>query len=321
MNSFQPQSTYTGFASRDAFGKVIVELGERNESIVALTADLTASVKLTDFQKKFPNRFVNVGVAEQNMMGVAAGLTLAGKLPFACTYAVFSSMRACEQVRTDIAYNDLPVRIVSSHGGISFGVAGATHHAIEDIGIYRGMPGMTVLVPADAVETAAIMRAIVDLPGPVYIRLSRAKEKTVYTREFDFQIGWPDLLKQGKDLLLLAAGAQVGESLEAARLLQEKGIDAGVLNMSTIKPLQPERVAKFVSQYPAAMTIEEHNIVNGLGSAIAEVIASKNINIRFMRHGLRDTFTTSGSYEELLKYYQLDAKGIRETAMRFLDGV
>lgn len=318
-NQNQPLSPFIGLSSRDAFGEAILKLAEENEQVVALTADLTDSVKLKDFEARFPNRFFNFGVAEQNMMGAAAGLTLAGKIPFACTYAVFSSMRACEQMRTDVAYNDLPVKIVSSHGGISFGVAGATHHAIEDIGIYRCIAGMTVLVPADGVETAAIMRAVMDIPGPVYVRLNRIKEKQVYIHDLDYKIGKPDLIKIGKDLLLIATGAQVGEALEAVKLLENAGIDAGVLNVSTIKPIDQESVLAVLKDYEFAMTVEQHNFINGLGSAIAEVIAENKVNIRFLRHGLKDRFTTSGPYAELLQYYRLDPKGICETAIRLMD--
>jgi transketolase len=318
MNSKSP---YVGFSSRKAFGKVLVELAMENDAIVALTADLTDSVQLVDFQKTFPDRFVNFGVAEQNMTGAAAGLTLAGKIPFTCTYAVFSSMRACEQMRTDIAYNDLPVRIVSTHGGITFGVAGATHQAIEDIGIYRGVAGMTVIVPADAVETAAAIRAVVNLPGPVYVRLNRVTEKTVYTHDFTYQIGQPDLLKPGKDMLLIATGAQVGESLDAVKLLKEKGIDAGVLNVSSIKPLDERALVKILKDYKAVMTVEQHSVLNGLGSAVSEIIAQNNIDIKFKRHGLQDIFTTSGPYTELLAYYKLDPEGICQTVFEFLNRV
>jgi len=317
----QIQSRFVGLSSREAFGKVIVELGEQNENIVALSADLADSVKLNDFIKKFPDRFINFGVAEQNMMGAAAGLTLAGKIPFACTYAVFSSMRACEQVRTDIAYNGLPVKIVSTHSGISFGVAGATHQAIEDIGIYRSMAGMTVISPSDGVETAAVIRAAADLDGPIYVRLSRVKEKTVYKQDFDYVIGKPDLVRSGSDVLLIATGAQVGETLDAAELLAEQGVAAGVLNVSTIKPINPSDFVDLLTDFPVVLTIEQHNVINGLGSAIAEIIAENNLNIRFKRHGLYDIFTTSGPYQELLAYYQLDPKGIHDTVIRFLDGI
>lgn len=318
VNSNQSFSPYIGLSSRDAFGLVILEIAEKNEQVVALTADLTDSVKLKEFEQRFPNRFFNFGVAEQNMMGAAAGLTLAGKMPFACTYAVFSSLRAAEQMRTDIAYNDLPVRIVSSHGGISFDIAGATHHAIEDVGIYRGVAGMTVLVPADGVETAAILKAAVDVPGPVYVRLNRVKEKQIYQRDFEYKIGKPDLIKTGKDILIIATGAQVGESLDAANLLEEQGINAGVLNVSSIKPIDQEAVMQILNNFDAAITVEQHNMYNGLGSAIAEIIAENNINIRFRRHSLHDNFTTSGPYEELLHYYQLDPNGIRDVVVKFL---
>ena len=315
----QVQSKYYGLSSREAFGKVILELGKENENIVALSADLAGSVKLNDFIKEFPDRFVNFGIAEQNMMGAAAGLTLAGKIPFACTYAVFSSMRACEQVRTDIAYNDLPVKIVSTHSGITFGVAGATHQAIEDIGIFRSMAGMTVISPADGVETAAAIWAAAGLNKPVYLRLSRVKEKQVYKFDFEYQIGEPNLVCDGKDVLLIATGPQVGEAIDASNLLKEKGIDTGVLNVSSIKPVNEKKLMEFLKEFPTAITVEQHNILNGLGSAVAEVIAENNIDIRFLRHGLYDTFTTSGPYRELLAHYQLDPQGISDTVLRFLD--
>lgn len=319
VNEKQSTSPYVGLSSRDVFGLTILEVAENNQQIVALTADLTDSVKLKEFEKRYPDRFFNFGVAEQNMMGAAAGLTLAGKIPFACTYAIFASLRAAEQMRTDVAYNDLPVKIVSSHGGISFDVAGATHHAIEDIGIYRGIAGMTVLTPADGVETAAMIRAIVDLPGPVYVRLNRVKEKQIYRHDFDYQIGKPDLIKAGKDVLLIATGAEVGESLDAAALLDEYGISAGVLNVSTIKPIDQDAVLQFLQEYDAAVTVEQHNMFNGLGSAIAEIIAENEVRIRFLRHSLQDHFTTSGPYDELLHFYRLDPQGIFDTVVRFFD--
>jgi len=297
MNNSQLQSSFVGLSSRDSFGQVIVELGKEHENIVALTADLTGSVKLAKFKEIFPERFFNFGI----------------------TYAVFSSMRACEQVRTDIAYNGLPVRIVSTHGGFSFGIAGATHHAIEDIGINRVISGMTVLVPADGVETASIVRALIDLKGPAYVRLSRIKEKQVYHQDFDYKIGQPGLLREGKDILLIATGGQVGESLEAAKLLGEHHIEAGVMNISTIKPMDQEAVVRLINGYPNAMTIEEHNVMNGLGSAVAEVIALNNLDVHFKMHGLYDVFTTSGPYRDMLRYYQLDAEGICETVLKFLD--
>jgi len=315
----QTQSPLVGLASRKAYGKVIVELGHENENIVALSADLTGSVQLGAFAKEFPDRFFNVGVAEQDLMGISAGLTLAGKIPYASTYAVFSALRAAEQVRTDIGYNNLPVRIVSTHGGITFGVAGATHQALEDIAFFRTIPGMGVFSPADAVETAAILRATVDFEGPVYIRLSRVAEKTVYTEEFDYKIGEPDLLIPGEKVLLITTGVEVGETMDAAALLKENGVNTGVLNISTIKPMNVEAVAEIMKGYETVMTVEQHNVINGLGSAIAEIIADKNLNLKFHRHGIMDIFTTSGPYPELLSYYNLDPAGIRDTLLQVLD--
>jgi len=315
----QTQSPLVGLPSRKAYGKVIVELGHQYDNIVALSADLAGSVNLAEFSKVFPDRFINVGVAEQDLMGVSAGLTLAGKIPYASTYAVFSALRSAEQVRTDIGYNGLPVRIVSTHSGITFGVAGATHQALEDLSFFRTIPGMAVFSPADAVETAAILRKTVNLDGPVYIRLSRVAEKTVYTQEFDYQIGQPDLLVPGEDVLLIATGIEVGESLDAVELLKEKGVNAGLLNISTIKPLNTQAVIDILKNYKTLMTVEQHNIVNGLGSAIAEIIAEANLNLKFHRHGIMDIFTTSGPYQDLLSYYKLDPAGIRDTLLQVLD--
>lgn len=315
----QTQSPLVGLPSRKAYGKVLVELGHQFENIVALSADLAGSVNLSDFSKVFPDRFINVGVAEQDLMGVSAGLTLAGKIPYASTYAVFSALRAAEQVRTDIGYNGLPVRIVSSHGGITFGVAGATHQALEDIAVFRTIPGMAVFSPADAVETAAILRKTVHLDGPLYLRLSRTTEKTVYTQDFDYQIGKPDLLIPGGDVLLIATGNEVGEAMDAVKLLGEKGVEAGLLNISTIKPLDGKALINILKNYSTVMTVEQHNIINGLGSAVAEVIAEANLNLKFHRHGIMDIFTTSGPYSDLLSYYKLDPEGIRDTLLQVLD--
>jgi transketolase len=313
------KNSLVGLSSRDAYGKVIVELADQHEEIVGLSADLSGSVKLSDFREKCPERFIDFGIAEQNMMGAAAGLTLAGIVPFVSTYAVFSSMRACEQVRTDVAYNELPVKIVSTHSGISLGVAGATHHALEDIGIFRGMPGMTVLSPADAVETASMLNKVMEIEGPVYVRLSRAKEKTVYQEIFDYKVGKPDHLVRGQDILLIATGPEVGESLEAITLLEECGIHAGLLNVSSLKPININEVVAAIEQYPVVLTVEQGFITNGLGSAIAEIIAEQNINVKIFRHGILDQFTTSGPYRELLNYYKLDTGGIKDTVLKVLD--
>jgi transketolase len=312
------KSQFVGKSSRDAYGKVLVELGKKDERVVAVTADLAGSVRMTEFKKKFPKRFFDFGIAEQDMMGASAGLAITGKIPYISTYAVFASLRAGEQARTDIAYNKLPARICATHSGIGFGVGGATHQSLEDIGIFRNMPGMTVLVPADGVETAAIMRMTLALPGPVYIRLGRSKEKTVYEQDFEYNVGRADVLQGGKDLAILVCGGLVGHALNAADLLRDNGIDAGVVNVSTIKPIDKETILKVAESAGAILTVEEHSIINGLGSAVAELIAEAGISVRFKRHGILDVFTTSGPYKDLLAYYLLDAEGIAKTAQKLL---
>jgi transketolase len=319
MENETKKSQFIGKSSRDVFGKVLVELAEKDQRVVAVTGDLSGSVRMTEFKKRFPNRFFNFGIAEQNMMGASAGLAITGKIPYVSTFAVFASMRAGEQARTDIAYNELPVRICATHSGMSLGVGGATHHSLEDIGIFRNMPGMIVLVPADGVETAAMLRISLALRGPVYIRLGRPKEKTVYEQDFEYTIGKADILQAGKDIAILVCGGLVGHALEAADLLKDNGIDAGVVNVSTIKPIDKETIIKVAESTGAILTIEEHNIINGLGSAVAEIIAEAGIRVRFKRHGILDTFTTSGPYEDLLAYYLLDAQGIAEAAQNLLE--
>ena len=312
------KSQFVGKSSRDAYGKVLVELGEKDERVVAVTADLAGSVRMTEFKKRFPNRFFDFGIAEQDMMGASAGLAITGKIPYTSTYAVFASLRAAEQARTDIAYNKLPVRICATHSGIGFGIGGATHQSLEDIGIFRSMPGMTVLVPADGVETAAMMRTTLTLSGPAYLRLARPKEQTVYEQDFEYHIGKVDILIEGKDIAILACGGMVGRALSAAGLLKESGINTSVVNMSTIKPIDKETIIKVAESTGVILTVEEHSVINGLGSAVAEVIVEAGIKVRFKRHGILDVFTTSGPYEDLLTYYSLDAKGIAKTAQKLL---
>jgi len=308
-----------GISSRDAFGMTLADLAMQDERIVALTADLAASVRLADMIKVAPERVFNFGIAEQNMMGAAAGLALSGKIPFVTTFAVFASLRAAEQARTDIAYNSLPVRICASHGGFGLAVGGATHHALEDVAIYRNMPGMTVIVPADGMEASAAVRAVMDLPGPSYIRLSRPTEPTVYTTYEPFQIGKARRVKTGKDLTFIAYGGSVGYSMKTAEILAADGVQAGVIDMATIKPLDQAAVIEAAKESAAIMTVEEHNIIGGLGTAVAEVLAEAGIGIPFKRHGIFDHFTTAAPYPELLALYKMDAVGIAGVAKDFLE--
>jgi transketolase len=306
----EPTSLYVGLSSRDAFGKVLVELGRANPRVVALTADLGSSVRTAEFAHSFPERAFNFGIAEQDMMGAAAGLALSGKIPFVTTYAVFASLRAAEQARTDVAYGNLPVRICASHSGLTIGAGGPTHQSIEDVAIYRGMPNMTVIVPADGVEAAAATRAIAELPGPAYLRLSRAKEPTVYQTEDRFRIGSANTVREGRDVAIVACGSCVGRSLRAAERLSAEDIDVRVIDMHTIKPLDTDAVVGSARGTGALLTVEEHSIVGGLGSAVAEVLAEAGLAVRFKRLGLPDQFPTTGPYEELLAFYGLDAHGI-----------
>ena len=312
------KSEYLGISSRDAFGKQLIALAKENPHIVALTADLASSTRLVEFKKAFPERMFNFGIAEQNTMGAAAGLALTGKIPFICTFAAFASMRACEQARTDVAYNDLPVRICASHGGLGLAAGGATHHSLEDLSIFRGMPGMTVLVPADSIQAAVLVRAIVNLKGPSYLRLSRPTELTIYTEERDFPIGKADVLKTGKDLTIIAIGGMVGYASKAIEALEKEGFSVGLVNAYTLKPFDRQTIASAAKGSKAVLTVEEHNIIGGLGSAVAEVLAEEGIAIKFKRHGVLDHFTTSAPYEDLIHYYQLDAEGIAEIARKLL---
>lgn len=312
------KSEYLGISSRDAFGKQLIGLARENPNIVALTADLASSTRLVEFGQVFPERMFNMGIAEQNMMGAAAGLALTGKIPFVCTFAAFASMRACEQARTDVAYNELPVRICASHGGLGLAAGGATHHSLEDLSIFRGMPGMTVLVPADSIQAAILVRAIIGLKGPSYLRLSRPTEPTVYTEEKDFPIGKADVIRTGKDLTIIAIGGMVGYSLKACENLAQEGLDIGLINAYSLKPLDRQTIASAARASKAVLTVEEHNIVGGLGSAVAEVLAEEGISVKFKRHGVLDHFTTSAPYEDLIHYYHLDAEGIADTARQLI---
>lgn len=304
--------------TRDAYGRTLVELGRENRNIVALTADLMHSVKTEEFKRQFPQRFFNFGVAEQNMMGAVAGMATCGKIPFVSTFACFASMRACEQVRTDIAYPRLNVKIVVTHAGLSIGAGGTTHHATEDIGIMRSIANMTVIVPADAVETEKAVRAAAEYKGPVYIRLGRNPDPVIYTRDYEYEIGKAVLLREGKHVTIIATGRMVAESLIAADKLEKEGIKAGVINVHTIKPLDKEAIIEGANNTEHIVTVEEHNIMGGLGSAVAELITEQN-SCSVKRIGIPDVFSTIGSYDELLARYGLTGGGIARQIRKWLE--
>ena len=298
----------------EIYGHVLCEIGEERQDVVGLTADLAKSTKIGIFGEKFPDRFFNVGIAEQNLFGVAAGMALAGLTPFVSTMAAFASMRACEQVRTDICYQNLNCKIIATHGGISFGTAGSTHNAQEDVAIMRSFPNMTVIVPADGIETANAVRACVDWDGPVYIRVGRGFEPTWYEDEgYGFEIGKAVTVSEGTDITLVCCGVTVLQAAEAAKVLAaEDGLSVRVLNLHTIKPLDEGAVMKAVLETRRIITFEEHTVLGGLGSAVADVIAASGKGCAFEKVGLPDAFSLVGYPEDLYAHYKLDTNGIVE---------
>ena len=287
--------------ARDAYGEALIELGKRSQDIVVLDADLSASTRTARFGKKFPERFFNLGVAEQNMMGVAAGLAASGKIPFVSTFAIFGSGRAWDQVRNTICYNKLNVRIVVTHAGISVGPDGSSHQAIEDIALMRAIPNMTIIVPCDAPEAKEAIIASAQYRGPVYVRLGRSKIPTVVKKD-GFKIGQARMIRQGKDISLIACGMMVKHAEDAAKVLEKEGISAQVVNMHTIRPLDKNTIIESAKLTKRIVTCEEHLTDSGLGSAVAAVLA-ENIPTPMAMIGIRGEFGQSGSPAELIKEY------------------
>lgn len=296
-------------ATRDAYGEALKELGAINKDIVVLDADLSSSTKTAVFKKAFPERFFNVGIAEQNLIGTAAGLATTGKIPFASTFAVFATGRAYEIIRNSVAYPKLNVKIAATHAGLTVGEDGATHQALEDISLMRSLPNMVVLCPADAVETKKCVFKAVDHKGPVYIRLGRSKVPVLFDENYEFEIGKGVQLRDGNDVTIIATGVMVAKALEASDLLAKENIYARVINMSTIKPIDKEIIIKAARETKGIITVEEHNIIGGLGSAVAEVLV-ENYPTRMMRIGTMDTFGESGEANQLLEKYGLSAENI-----------
>lgn len=304
---------------RQGFGEGLLEAGKRDKNVVALCADLTESTKMDMFAKEFPERFVEMGVAEQNLAAVASGMAAMGKIPFIASYAMFSPGRNWEQIRTTICYNNVPVKIAGSHAGVSVGPDGGTHQAIEDIAIMRVIPRMTVLTPCDSIEAKKATLAAAKHNGPVYIRLAREKTPIITTEETPFTIGKAQEFYEANDapaIGIIACGALVHNALLAARLLGEEGIATSVLNLATIKPLDREGVIAFAKKHKAILTVEEHQAVGGMGSAIAELLAEEYpLPMHFV--AVRDQFGQSGTPDELIKHHGLDAISIA-TAARVL---
>ncbi|GAA0177626.1 transketolase family protein [Clostridium sediminicola] len=297
-------------ATREAYGKTLAELIVENENIVVLDADLSKSTKTAGAKEVCPERHINMGIAEGNMMAVAGGLASCGKIPFASTFAMFASGRAFEQIRNTICYPKLNVKICATHAGITVGEDGASHQSVEDVSLMRSIPNMTVISPSDAVEASAAIRAIVDFNGPVYVRLGRSAVPVINDRDdYSFEIGKAVTLREGKDAVIFATGIMVDAALEAYNLLAEEGIKVKVVNIHTIKPIDVDAIVNAARETGLAITAEEHSIIGGLGSAVAEVL-SENNPTPVVRVGIKDTFGESGKPNELLKAYGLTAEDI-----------
>lgn len=304
-------------ATREAYGEALVRLGAENKDVVVLDADLSKSTKTHDFMKNYPERFFNMGIAEGNMMVTAAGLATVGKIPFASTFAMFATGRAFEQIRNSICYPRLNVKIAATHAGVTVGEDGGSHQSIEDIAIMRALPGMTVFVPADAVETAACVRAAAEIQGPVYIRLGRSGVPVIHGEDFKFTPGEAVTLREGTDVALIATGIMVSATLEAAETLSKEGISAMVVDVHTIKPLDIFAIVEAARKCGAVVTAEEHSIIGGLGSAVAETL-SEHHAVPLQRVGVRDTFGESGKPAELLEYFGLTSANIVEAAKKVI---
>ena len=303
----------------EIYGEVLTRLGAQNDKIVALTADLAGSTKIGRFQKDFPDRFINVGVAEMNMMGMASGLASTGYIPVVSTFAAFAALRCAEFVRTDLCYQARNVKIIATHSGTSFGQAGTTHHCTEDLAVMRSFAGMVVIAPADSYETANAVAAAVETDGPVYIRIGRSFEPPLHkSMDFDYEIGKAIQIHEGTDITIIACGRTVLSALEAAEIAERQGLSVRVLDMHTIKPIDEEAVMSALLDTRRIITAEDHNVIGGLGSAVAEVIATSGKGCVMRRLGLQDEFSIVGYPEDLLHHYKIDADGMVEAIQEMM---
>jgi transketolase len=303
-----------GFA---AISEALIELTDEGHPIVVATADLKYSNGLVRFQEKHPERFLQFGISEQNMVSASAGLATTGLLPYTATFASFLALLCCEQIRTDVAYCNQPVRLIGHHAGISLGFYGTSHHATEDLAIMRSIANMTVIAPSDPAQFGAAIRATVNHPGPIYFRASRGRDAVIYPDGVEFELGRGIWHGRGADLTLIATGSSVHPTLEAAEQLRRTGLSVGVLDMHTIKPLDRDAVLE-AAECGRIMTVEEHNVLGGLGGAVAEVLADSGTGARLYRHGIQDQYSLVGPPTHLYRHYELDADGIAAVAQRFL---
>lgn len=304
-------------ATRESYGNALVELGKEVDDLIVLDADLAAATKTGVFKNAFPHRHIDCGIAEANMTGIAAGMSTCGYVPFISTFAMFAAGRAFEQVRNSIGYPHLNVKIGATHAGISVGEDGATHQCNEDIALMREIPGMVVLNPCDDIEARKAVRAAYAIDGPVYLRFGRLPVPILHDEDYDFQIGKGEVLREGKDITIIATGLCVSESLQAAELLKADGVDARVVNIHTIKPLDEELVIRCAKETDKIFTVEEHSILGGLGGAVAEALSERQPTF-LHRLGVKDVFGESGPAKELLHKYELDAEGIAKQISQFV---
>jgi len=298
-------------ATRESFGKALVELGKENENVVVLTADLAGATKTSLFEKEFPDRFINVGIAEQNMIGISAGLATTGKIPFASTFAMFAAGRAYDQIRNSVAYPKLNVKICGTHAGVTVGEDGATHQMLEDLSLMRSIPNMTVLCTSDDVQTKWAIKEMAKIDGPVYIRLARVATPVIYNENQKFEIGKMVQIGDGTDATVFATGVEVAEALKAKEELEKENINIRVVDVHTIKPIDREMIIKCARETKKLITIEDHSIIGGLGTAVCEVL-SEEYPTKVVRMGMQDRFGKSGKAEQLLKYFKLDSEAIIE---------
>ena len=305
-------------ATRESYGNALAELGAEYENLVVLDADLAGATQTGIFKKAFPERHIDCGIAECNMAGIAAGLATTGKIPFMSSFAMFAAGRAFEQVRNSIGYPHLNVKIGATHAGISVGEDGASHQCCEDVALMRTIPGMTVIVPSDDIEAKAAVKAAIDFEGPCYLRFGRLAVPVINDNDdYKFEIGKGIVLREGKDITLIASGLEVAETLEAAKMLEADGIDAKVINIHTIKPLDDELILAAAKETGKVVTIEEHSVIGGLGSAVCDLLSEK-LPTKVLKIGVQDTFGESGPAVELIKKYGLDGASIYEKVKAFL---
>ena len=296
-------------ATRQSYGEALVELGKENENIVVLDADLATATKTIEFAKEFPKRFFDIGIAEADMIGTAAGMATCGKIPYASTFAVFAAGRAYDQIRSSVCYPNLNVKICATHAGITVGEDGATHQMLEDINLMRGMPNMHVFCPSDDVQTKWLIKEISKIQGPCYVRLCRLATPDIYNENQKFEIGKMVQIGEGTDATIFATGVTVSEAITAQKELKERGINIRVIDVHTIKPLDEEMIIKCAKETKRLISVEDHNIIGGIGSAISEVLTDK-FPTKLERMGVNDTFGKSGNAKELLKYFKIDSQAI-----------